>query len=217
MSYLDRYRQAMETISEPLTAKDGLSAEEIGEGEGRLGISLPEALRAYYFTLGRHALNRAYNRLYAPKEWFIHEGRLVFMEEHQTVLYWGFPIEAAGDDPMVYQGVNLRDNGIEWHCEDARCAEFMLVMMHWQAVCGGFACTGMTRITPANLERIRERWSLVGTLGGGMQAFTQRGDAACVIGEGEEDLELFAASRTEAGYERLDRRLTRMGIILNQN
>ena len=215
MDYAARYREAIEVFCPPITLRDGTPAEEISKGESQLGLSLPEALRAYYLTLGRHPLNQAHNRLLSPEEWFLHEGRLVFMEENQVVLYWAFAIGEAGADPMVYQGINLGDKAIDWHSEEARCADFMLVMMHWQAVCGGLEAMGMAHITPANLDSIRARWSLAGSLDGGMLAFTQRGDVACVIGQGD-DLEIFAASRTEDGYERLDRRMTRLGIVLNQ-
>lgn len=215
MNYAARYREAIEVFCSPLTSGDGTPAEEIRKGETQLGFSLPEAVRAYYRTLGRHRLNQAHNRLFSPEEWFVHEGRLVFMEENQAVLYWGVATDEGGADPVVYQGANLRDEAIEWHSENACCADFMLVMMHWQAVCGGLEFMGMAHITPADLEQVRAQWSSIGALGGGLRAFTQHGDVACVIGQ-ESDLEIFAASRTENGYERLDRRLTRLGIMLNQ-
>jgi hypothetical protein len=136
------------------------------------------------------------------------------MEENQAVLYWGFKIDEAADDPAVYQGINLGSKAIEWHLEEAGCAEFLVVMLHWQAVCGGLERMGMAKITPKNLATIRTRWSPAGILKGGMLAFTQRGDVACVIGEGE-DLEIFAASRSDEAFERLERRLTRMDIHLS--
>jgi hypothetical protein len=215
VSYADRYREAIAAFADPPAATDATPADEIAEGESRLGVKLPEAVRAYYLTAGRlNWLNRAHNRLYAPSQWFIHEDRLVFMEENQAVLYWGVKIDEAADDPAVYQGINLGSKAIEWHLEEAGCAEFLVVMLHWQAVCGGLERMGMAKITPENLASIHTRWSPAGTLKGGMQAFTQRGDVACVIGEGE-DLEIFAASRSEEAFERLERRLMRMDIHLS--
>jgi hypothetical protein len=123
----------------------------------------PRVLREYYGIAGRLDLNRAHNQLYTPHKWFVDAGKFVFMEENQEVVYWGIPISAeVGDDPPVSQGVNVVDQPIDWHPEHGACSEFLLVMLHWQAVCGGMRFTGSADISPKALILIRATWSLVG-------------------------------------------------------
>jgi hypothetical protein len=105
-----KYQQAIEALARPVTSEDGVPAGEIVAGEHRLGIQMPNALREYYLVSGRlHRLNRAHNRLYSPDGWFVDVGKLVFMEENQSVVFWGIPIsEGSGDDPPVLQGSMCR-------------------------------------------------------------------------------------------------------------
>jgi hypothetical protein len=214
MSYLLRYRQAIEVLDRPLISEDGLPDREIVMGEQRLGVRLPRALREYYGIAGRlDHLNRAHNRLYAPHEWFVDAGELVFMEENQVVVYWGIPIsDWLGDDPPVLQGVNVIDQPIDWHPEHGACSEFLLVMLHWQAVCGGMKFTGSADISPEALTLIRAIWSLVGEVSE-LWAFASDGKAACVIREGE-TRQLFVGARTQQDFSAISAELAGMDIKL---
>ena len=59
------------------------------------------------------------------------------MEENQAVSLWGVSTRnSEADDPPVSQGFN--DDAIAWQLEHRRCSIFMAVMLHYQAVCGGF-------------------------------------------------------------------------------
>src|SRR5262245_22826141 len=167
MSYSIKYRKTIETLANPVTTEDGLPAAEVVAGEHRLNIRLPSALREYYLICGRlEGLNRVHNRLYPPDGWFLDAGKLVFMEENQLVVFWGIPIgERTVDDPPVLQGVNVTGQPIEWHPEHDSCSEFLLMMLHWQAVCGGMAFTASANISPVTLAGIRTSWSFVGEMG----------------------------------------------------
>lgn len=118
-SYLERYQNTIAALARPLTSKDKVPAEQLRAGERRQNVPLPKALRDFYLLAGQcDRLNQAHNRLYMPDEWFVDAGKLVFMEENQTVVYWG--IEASvqlSADPPIFQGVNVINRAIEWHHE----------------------------------------------------------------------------------------------------
>lgn len=215
MSYSTRYGQAIRTLARPLTSEDGAPVEEIAAGELRLGTRLPMALREYYLVAGRFdQLNRAHNQLYLPHDWFIDAGNLVFMAENQEVAYWSVPVsEDPEDDPAVLQGVNTCGQPIEWYSEDGPCSDFLLVMLHWQAVCGGMPATGGADIPSATLPRIRANWRAVGEMGG-VLAFARDGASICVGGEGD-TLQLFAGGRTEQDFNSIAAELARLDVRLS--
>jgi hypothetical protein len=212
MSYAERYCKALEAFADPLTPADRTPAEEISKAESRLGISLPEALRAYYLALGRHSVNQACDRLLPPDEWYIDQGYLTFVEGHHNTFFWGFPLYDTSEDPAICLG-SLGHNTIHWDTENGRCAEFLVAMMHWQAVSGWLEFVGSAGIASADLEHIRTQWQCVGEVDNGVIAFAEGSDVACVGGN-DENLELIAASRTEEGYEAMDERLKALGIAL---
>lgn len=216
MSYSTKYRKAIEILAKPVVAEDGVPSGEIAAGEHRLGIQLPSALREYHMTAGRlDGLNRAHNRLYSPHDWFVDAGNLVFMEENQLVVFWGIPINGdPSDDPPVLQGVNVIDQPVEWHLEHGSCSEFLLMMLHWQAVCGGMAFTGSADISSVTLTHIRASWPFVGEMGG-MLVFARDGSAACVIGEGDA-LQLFVGGRSKQDFNLIYDEFGRIGVKLER-
>ena len=215
MSYSIKYRQVIEALARPLNFEDGVPAAEITAGEHRLSIQLPSALREYYLIAGRlDQLNCAHNRLYAPRDWFVDAGKLAFMEENQAVVFWGIPTgDDSDDDPPVLQGVNVSNQPIGWHPEHGCCSEFLLLMLHWQAVCGGMPFTAGADISSVELGRIQAEWRFVGEMGG-MLVFAQDGGAVCVIGEGQA-LQLFAGGRTEHDFNLISAELARIDVKLD--
>src|SRR5688572_27586130 len=101
--HAERYRSAFATLARPLEAGDGYPEEIVSEAERRLGIRLPETLRAFYLSAGRFdGFNLAHDRLLRPEDWSLDAGKLVFLVENQGVVVWG--VEAGpspGDDPPV--------------------------------------------------------------------------------------------------------------------
>jgi hypothetical protein len=216
VSYSTKYRQVIEALAKPLTSEDGVPAAEISAGEHRIGVRLPSALREYYLLAGRlDQLNHAHNRLYSACDWCVDAGKLAFMEENQAVVFWGIPInDNTDEDPPVLQGVNVSDQPIGWYPEHGCCSEFLLMMLHWQAVCGGMQFTGGADISSATLRRIQAKWRFVGEIGE-MLAFGRDAGAICVIGEGEA-LQLCAGGHTEHDFDLIRAELAQIGVKLER-
>ncbi|MEW1905156.1 SMI1/KNR4 family protein [Streptomyces sp. NPDC086147] len=90
----------------PLTDGDGVGEEELKRAEGRLGLSLPEALREAYLLFGRRPeLFEHQDPMLPPSELFVHEdlgGVLCFRSENQGCALWGVRLCDLGEtDPPV--------------------------------------------------------------------------------------------------------------------
>jgi hypothetical protein len=67
----------------------------------------------------------------------------VFLEENQCVVFWGVEVGTVPeDDPPVYQAEYVRGRPTEWYLEHKRCSEFLIVMLHLQAVWAGYDFLG---------------------------------------------------------------------------
>jgi hypothetical protein len=216
MEWVARYRNAVSALWRPISLEDVVSAEIVQTAERRLGVRVPGALRDYYLVAGRiDRLNRAHNRLYAPEDWFLDQDHLVFMEENQGVVFWGVESnQFSAADPPVLQGVNVIGQPTEWHFEHDRCSDFLVIMLYWQAVCGGMDYVGISSVSPDTLSRISSTWSFVGQ-SQDLTAYGREGQAACVVGEGA-SLQLFAGGRSEPEFAMLEAELASMGVRLEQ-
>src|SRR5262245_65958972 len=87
------------------TAEDGLPAAVVDEAQRRLGVPIPASLAYYYRRAGRcAALNAVHHQLYLPSELVVEGGYLLFMDENQSVVSWGFrTVDCHEDDPTVRQ------------------------------------------------------------------------------------------------------------------
>lgn len=150
---------------------------EIAEAESRLGMSVPKTLRAYFEVAGREdQLNCAHNHLLSPSDWFVDQGRLAFLEENQAVVFWGVEVGAnALNDPPILQGINAEP--IDWHPEHGSTAEFLCIMLCWQAVMGGLAGS-TSAVAPADLPNKLGDWSCLGEING-MRAYSRSGVGLC--------------------------------------
>lgn len=85
----------------PLTDGDGFGEEELQHAEGRLGLSLPTALREAYLLFGRRsALFEHQDPMLPPSELFVHEdlgGVLCFRSENQGCAFWGVSVRSGQD------------------------------------------------------------------------------------------------------------------------
>jgi hypothetical protein len=167
--------------------------------EKRLGIRLPEPLREYYLSVGRHKINRAHNRLWPPDALEISQGRLVFMEENQCVAFWGVRSRTLAADPVVFQTTDLEDG--DWVAESA-CSQFLPAMLCWQAIGGGLPHTGYSDpLAPAAARRLMRGWSPAGRLAD-LTAFVRDGRVACLIKEGGSVL-LHVGARSRRDFQAL--------------
>jgi hypothetical protein len=193
------YVEAFSSLGVPLQDGDGCSEAEIAAAEARLGVRIPSAIRAYFLLCGRETvLNRAHNRLLLPSDWCLDVDHLVFLTENQNVVVWGTDIGEQTDDPPILQGVN--GNEIEWHPEHARASEFLIVMLHWQAVMGGLGRT-WSAIVDREFPTRLPGWRYAGEVNA-MRAYSRDGVALCWL-EWEDTWRIFVASADEVRVEGL--------------
>jgi hypothetical protein len=214
-TFSERLESTFATLVRPLTPEDGEPEPSVAEAEARLGLRLPAVLRGYYLLAGRYdRFNRAHNRLLRPEKWFVDGGKLVFLEENQWVVFWC--VEAGNspeDDPPVYQGPNVRGRPTEWHLEHQRSSEFLLVMLHLQAVWGGYEFIGGSDITPEALARFLTGWTPAGRVNE-LRAFHREGGAACVL-DSAGSLQLYVGGQSERDFEVIEAELEAVGVGLN--
>jgi len=122
-----------------LVANDGCSGADVAMAEMRMGIALPAAMRTYYLRCGNISrFNKSHNLLRSLSELTIEEDHLVFMDENQNVVSWGFRLHDLGlDDPIVWQRNNMP--GVEWYSEELTLTQFLDSMFHWYREIGIWA------------------------------------------------------------------------------
>jgi hypothetical protein len=179
------YRSIFRTFGYPLTERTALSPAVLAVAEKRLGVRIPAALRDYYLVAGRERrFNMCHNRLLPPSRWAVDQRRLIFMEENQSVVWWGVSTRNPGsDDPPVSQGIN--DEPITWCSEQRKCSVFLTVMLHYQAVTGGFRFCGSAAAPEQSSYRFEENgWTRYGTVNT-LLAFSRPNQVVCLMPEGE--------------------------------
>jgi hypothetical protein len=182
--FTDGYQDTFATLGVRLRSEDACSAADIEDAERRLAVSLPRSLKEYYLVAGREKrINQFHNRLLPPEKLWIDSERVVFMEENQWVVYWGVPaLRETKSDAAVFQGVNRRDKGIEWHPEADSCPTFLNVMAVWHASFGGAAAHTAVGYVDQSTTRamLDEQWKLIGEVNA-MRAYKQSGRAVCFL------------------------------------
>ncbi len=104
-SFKDYYRNIYRTFGYPLTARTGVSSAILDAAEKRFGTKLPLALRDFYLVAGNERrFNSSLNRVLAPKDWFVDQRRLAFMEENQAVVFWGVSVRGRPAGPNLFPG-----------------------------------------------------------------------------------------------------------------
>src|ERR1043165_5150414 len=136
--FVDRFR----TVIEPLfdrrfTESNGIPEAELDTIPARSGYELPVALHDFYLVLGNfHPILDSHHRFYRPDNLTRMDGKLVFCEENQVVLYWAVEEDQGWrTDPPVFQGIN--NDTVEWYVQESRASDFLVSMIYWQALDGG--------------------------------------------------------------------------------
>ena len=122
-SFAALYARTFKTLGYALKPRDGVAESRVSASEKRLGIRLPPSLHDYYRVAGNERLfNCIHDRLLSPDKWFLDNGRLVFMEENQRVVFWGTlatgkpqrdpPVHQAGSG-LVFRWRGQRHAGIQ--------------------------------------------------------------------------------------------------------
>jgi hypothetical protein len=132
-NFRELFAGALQGITgDKVTADAGLTSEELDECESRLGLKLPIALRHYYETVGKLPINYEHNRLRLPAKLDMLNGKLVFMEENQLVVFWG--VEPGQADPEVFQANN--QDPIDWYSEKMTFSTWIITMLRWETGIG---------------------------------------------------------------------------------
>jgi hypothetical protein len=161
--FAEGYRNVLTAITGSASSAHGYPLRAVEVAEARLGFAIPEALRDYYLSVGRHELNRVHNRLWPPDDLEVFQGRLVFLEENQCVVYWGVRRRTTAADPVVSQTMDLDDG--EWSAE-VRCSLFLPAMLCWYAAGSWMPHTGYTDEMPhAAARRLVRGWPSAGRSG----------------------------------------------------
>jgi hypothetical protein len=211
VSFVERLKSTFATLVGALTPEDGQPEASISVAEARLGLRLPAVLREYYLRAGRFdRFNCAHNQLVRPEEWSVDRGKLVFLEENQCVVFWGVDAGTLPeDDPPVYQGENVRGRPTEWYLEHKRCSEFLIVMLHLQAVWAGYDFLGGSSITSEALTTFLIGWTSAGSVNE-LSAYNREGVAACVL-ESKDASQLYMGGRSEREFELIETELKAVG------
>jgi hypothetical protein len=169
------------------------------------------SLRDYYAVVGRHKLNQHHNRLLSPADLFLGTDHLVFMEENQAVVYWGLPCDELGEkNPPVFQSQSPEKG--PWYKEGARCSEFLIAMLYWQAVGGGLPYIGYLERAGAGVVRQIKRTWLLAARTEELLAYGEPGQAICVLPEKKTAL-VQVGARTRRHFRDIEERL---GTELNE-
>jgi len=120
-----------EILDRTLTPEDRLGDAAVERGLRKTKLIIPIALSDYYSIAGRHPTNTVHNRLYAIENLEWQGDWLVFMEEEQSVVFWGIARAAVHDaNPNVWQASNHEP--LEWYKEPYRLKQFIMATWNWQ-------------------------------------------------------------------------------------
>lgn len=70
----------------------------------------------------------AHNRILQPDQLRVIDDKVVFAEENQNVVVWGYDVGSTQDDPEVWQGQPLGGDH-EWYREDVTSSRFLIEMI----------------------------------------------------------------------------------------
>ena len=114
-------------LGRELQSTDGISQQHLTRAEARLRVSLPAIVKEFYIAAGAAPELQSHNRLRHPDALDIEDGYLVFCEENQNVVDWGFRLPMTDADPEVWQ----RNNGDEpaWYSEEMTFSVFIVRML----------------------------------------------------------------------------------------
>ena len=180
-SFKSYFRHLYATFGYPLTHRHGLSSDALTAVGRRLAVRIPAALRDYCLIAGRERrFNTSHNRILPPREWKIDKRRLIFMDENQVVVRWGVSVRnSRSDNPPVSQGIN--GEPIAWYPEHRKCPVFLAVMLHYNAVSGGFRFCARANAPENPGYRLEDRgWTCYGEVNA-LRAYSRRHQVLCLL------------------------------------
>ena len=179
--FATQYRELFARFGYPLGKSHAVARSTLKRAEERLDVSIPNSLRDYYLVAGNERrFNRSLQTFLAPSKWFVDGKRLAFMRENQAVCCWGVSLRSKGaKDPSIWQGMDHVDS-LSWHKEHDYCSTFISVMLHYQAVSGGYAHCGSAEAPKDLRERLATDWQYAGEVNG-LAAASRQNQVLCVM------------------------------------
>lgn len=202
--YQKRLRKLFESLLDrTLTSRDGACATKNWP-------EMPRKLREFYELVGRlDKINQCHNRLYRPARIQDEGDYRIFMEENQTVVVWAFKVEdARQDNPRIYQAACLTSGELDkWYPAKLRCSDWLVAMVYWQVVNGGFRYGAYKTCKLDLRRRISTHWPLIMTVPdeGPMTFYGRNGQLLCWSGRKQGSL--YAAGRTRNDLVAIDQKL----------
>lgn len=200
--FVKRFRDIAEALFGRLfTPDDGIPEADLDAVPRLTGYELPEVLQDFYAVVGRFdPVLSPHNRFYSPGALRRMDGKLVFCEENQVVVYWGYDDDQGWrTDPTVLQGLN--NDEVEWYVEADRMSYFLTGIMYWQALYGGLPHSRSGEV-PRSVREAAADWPLVWQVQEGTQMFSRGSVVFSLNGEGDH-VEILAAALQEAELEDL--------------
>lgn len=160
--FVERFRGIVEPLfGRSFTATYGIPEAELDAVLDRCGYELPEVLRDFYAVVGQfEPVLSSHNRFYTPGGLPLMDGKLVFCQENQVVVLWGYDADQGWrTDPPVYQGVN--NSQLEWYVEAGRASHFLAGMIYWQALNGGLPEVGFRSGANEPVRQAATAWPMV--------------------------------------------------------
>ena len=123
-------------IGRALQDADAIPEDSLVAAERQLGYRIPTCLRTLYEVAGNCAeLVSVHNHLLKPQELTLDGDWLVFMNENQGVVSWGFRAQDLSEsNPIVWQRNNTPP--VEWYSEDKDFVGFLNAMLEWYSKSG---------------------------------------------------------------------------------
>lgn len=129
---------AEKILGRKLETSEGLNPDTIISAEKKLNIEFPQVLKDFYLSVGKIKLfTDAFEFFAQPKQIYIKNNKLIFLEENQAMLSWGIDLGELNrnDNIKVYQSPNVgeSEDKVVWYAEALMLRDFLEMIMYYQA------------------------------------------------------------------------------------
>ncbi|GAA3522521.1 hypothetical protein GCM10022393_41380 [Aquimarina addita] len=125
--------KAEEILGRNLKPEEGITISLIKEKEKQLEIKIPQVLIEFYATIGNNLLFiDGFQHFAKIDDLFVTDGKLVFLQENQSVVYWAVDLE---DSQTIFQTTDQNFNAkAEWFKEKFSLRDFLEHLLYFQCI-----------------------------------------------------------------------------------